>query len=394
MTWQILHHYLFSRRAGSFIKTMVWLCICGVGVGVAALTIVMSVMNGFSHTMRDNLLRVEPHLVVIGGELDEIKERMKPWGESEIYPLEQQDVIIRTIDGEFSGAVARGMEPNSLGRFLQRMSGSSQAQWTNGPSGEILVGVELAQILGLFEGDLVTFIPPESLLLPRGEVPKMESLVVKGLLSTNVQNFNRQTILYNKNNSLRHFVDTASFERGFEIWLENPDQATEVKDLLKGVGKVDTWEDRNKALLLALRLEKMAMSILLGLGALIASFSIVTVLVLLLTQKKADIGLLMAMGLSRRKTQWVFMKVGMLLSMMGMGSGMIVGLVVSAFLAFTSFDILPSDIYHESSIPAQITVASFMSVLVGSVFIAFFASWLPVRSHIGKSVSTILKDVV
>ena len=363
------------------------------------MTTVMSVMNGFSDTMRDNLLRVEPHLVVIGGELGEIKRKIGSLGVDEIYPFEQQDIIVRTIDGEFRGAVAKGIEPNSLSQFLHRINPVDSNEYlsfftkkANWPPGEILVGIELAKVLDLFKRDRVTFMPPESLLLPKGEIPIVENLVVGGLLSTRVQTLDRQTIIYNKNNSLRQFVNSASFERGFEIWLEDPDQAAEAKTLLREMGRIETWEERNGALLLALKLEKIAMSTLLSLGALITSFSIVTVLVLLLTQKKADIGLLMAMGLSRKKTQWVFMKIGMLLSTMGMGSGMVVGLVVSSFFAFTSFEILPSDLYHESSIPAQIQVISFVAVFIGSVIIAFLASWLPVRSHIDKSVSAILRD--
>ena len=392
---QILHHYLFSHRAGSFIKTMAWLCIWGVGIGVAALITVISVMNGFSNTMRDNLLSAEPHLIVIGGQLDEIQKRIDSTEVDSIHPFEQQDIIIRTINGEFSGAIAKGIGPHSLDQLLQQMTDSPLDQpplTHNWPLGEIFIGRKLARTLGIFEGDIVTLIPPESLILPKGEVPRMENLVVSQLLSTSVENFNRQMILYNKNNSLRSFVNTASFERGFEIWLKNPDQAAETKNLLNGIGKVETWEDRNGALLMALRLEKMALSTLLSLGALITSFSIVTVLVLLLTQKRSDIGLLIAMGLSRRKTQWIFMKIGMLLSMIGMGSGMIVGLIISTLLALTSFEILPTDIYHESSIPAQITVTSLIIVFFSSLIIAFLASWLPVRSYIDKSVLSILRE--
>ena len=307
-------------------------------------------------------------------------------------PFEQQDVIVRTKSGDLNGAMARGIPPQALEPFLNRMTKknwgtqilSFAQEW---PPGEILMGASLAQKLGLYSGDEVTLLPPDLLILPKSELPPMTSMVLGGTLTTDMERFDRQTLLYNKNTPVNSLIKASSLERGIDIWLKNPDQASLVKSQLQDLGKTETWEERNKALLLAIRIEKIAVSTLLGLGALIASFSIVTVLVLLLTQKRTDIGLLMALGLSRQKAQWIFMQIGMFLSLIGLGSGMILGLMISAFFAFTSFEILPADVYYEPSIPAKITTSSLLVIFIGSLFVAFFASWLPVRLHIDKNLS-------
>lgn len=407
MAWQFLQHYLFSKRASSFIRTMSWLCILGVAIGVASLITVVSVMNGFNNSMRDNLLKAEPHLSLFHKDIthnsqeltrisEEIKNRVGNQIDS-ISHFEQQDVIVRTQGGEFGGAIAKGIDPETLSRLLKRIT---HKKWSphilsftkHWDSGDILMGSNLAQSLSLYSGDQVTLLPPDLLVLPKQSLPPMKKMSLSGVLSTEMERFDRQTILYNRNYPLSPFIKASSLEKGIDIWLKNPDHASQMKKQLYGLGKIETWEERNKALLLAIQVEKIAISTLLSLGTLIASFSIVTTLALLLTQKRADIGLLMALGLSRQKTQWVFMKIGMFLSMIGLGSGLLLGLLVSSFFVFTSFEVLPSDVYYEPSIPAQITVHSIISILIGSVIIAFFASWLPVRFHIDKNLSTIWRQ--
>ena len=345
MAWQLLQHYLFCKRASSFIKTMSWICILGIAIGVASLIIVVSIMNGFNNSMRDSLLKAEPHLSLwpspktncppasastqtyeqcsLEKLLKEIKKRSLPWIDN-ITPFEQQDVIVRTSGGELSGAIAKGITPMALGQLLKQMEHKTWSPHLlsfskNWPSGELLMGASLAQSLNLYGGDPITIFPPDLLILPKGEIPPMKAMVLGGVLSTDMESFDRQMILYNKDHPISPFIKASSLERGFDIWLKDPDQASKVKSQLHELGSIQTWEEKNKARLLAIKVEKLAINTLLSLGTLIASFSIVTVLVLLLTQKRADIGLLMALGLSRQKTQLVFMKIGMLLSLMGLG---------------------------------------------------------------------------
>jgi len=402
--WDIFRHYLLSRRAGSLIRTVAWLCMCGVALGVMALVVVTSVMNGFNEQIRRRLLAVEPHLVVrIPGvsQAEALKShplfrdlKIRPDTQVEVY--ENQEVIIRTIDGLFQGAIAKGIEPGALGYIIEQTRKAALAnegkhnssvetppassESMNLDAGEIFIGIDLARSLGIFEGDKIVVIAPEALLLPQGEAPPFERVTVKGFLRTNIEDIDGNQLFFGRGKSFTAFKNSPSYESGFEIRVKDPENIDALKKELEGKGAiVQTWMDRNSALFYALKMEKLAMSVFLGLAALIASFSIVTVLVLLLTQKRKDIGLLMALGLSPQKTRWLFVKVGLLLSSIGIFGGLITGLVICFLVSRYPLPILP-DIYYDATIPATIDPRFVVGILIAAAIIAFFSADLPARS--------------
>lgn len=404
--WDIFRHYLLSRRAGSLVRTVAWLCMMGVGLGVMALVVVTSVMNGFNDQIRRRLLAVEPHLVVHLADAKQaeqvkmhplfLKMKERPDTQTEVY--ENQEVIIRTVDGFFQGAIAKGAEPETLGYIMRESRKAAQASapksatnstaetppiqddiYRLGP-GEVFVGIDLARSLGIFEGDKLTVVAPEALLLPQGEAPPFERVSVKGFLRTNIQDIDANMIFFGRGQTFTAFRQSPSHEVGFELRVKDPENIDGLKSELEKQGaKVETWTDRNSALFYALKMEKVAMSAFLGLAALIASFSIVTVLVLLLTQKRKDIGLLMALGLSPRATRWLFVKVGLLLSSIGIFGGLIIGLVICFVVSRYPLPILP-DIYYDATIPATVEPKFIVGILAASALIAFFSADLPARS--------------
>ncbi len=403
--WEIFQHYLLSRRAGSLIRTVAWLCMLGVGLGVMALVVVTSVMNGFNDQIRRRLLAVEPHLVVKlkGADQPEAIRNHPLFKEvsartniqSDIF--ENQEVIIRTVDGLFQGALAKGVEPQTLAYI---MTESKRAASQNSPAaknselepapvteesttlgpGEVYIGIDLARMLGIFEGDKIVVIAPEALLLPKGEAPPFERVTVKGFLRTNLQDIDGNMLFFGRGKSFGAFRNSPSHEAGFELRIPNPEKVDTLKAELEGKGaEVATWIDRNSALFYALKMEKLAMSAFLGLAALIASFSIVTVLVLLLTQKRKDIGVLMGMGLSPQATRWLFVKVGLLLSSFGIFGGLVVGLVICFVVSRYPLPILP-DIYYDATIPATVDPKFIAGILLVSGLIAFFSADRPARA--------------
>lgn len=393
-----------SRRAGALVRTVAWICICGVALGVAALVVVTSVMNGFNDQIRGRLLAVEPHLVVkVPGVstsegilqnpiFQEIRSR--PGIRADIY--EKQEVIIRTVDGLFQGALAKGVEAESLERIIRESSEIASAGRIKdenayetpealaeslrlGP-GEVMVGIDLARVLGIFEGDKIVVIAPEALLLPAGEAPPFERVVVKGFMRTNLEDIDANMIFFARGKSFGAFRRSPSREVGFEIRIPNPMKADELKKELLDRGlHAETWVDRNSALFYALKLEKIAMSVLLGLAALIASFSIVTVLILLLMQKRKDIGLLMAIGLSPRATRGLFVRVGLILSSIGIFGGLLFGLSICFIIARYPLSILPN-IYYDTTIPASVDPRFIVGILVVAAVISYFSAYWPARS--------------
>lgn len=390
------------------IRTLGRLCIASIGLGVFSLVVVISVMNGFNNSIRDKLLATEPHLVIYphAGKAAQIRDDLAQQ-DVEFHRFESQDVIIRTLDGTFSGAAAHGLEMDSLRALLTRVEENKRSKGRKGnieprlapeslmlDRAEIIMGADLARSLNILEGDQVVVIPPEALLLPPGEAPPFEKVTVKSTLSTDLSDVDSHLIYYTLGKSLTRFSQAASRETGFEVYLINPDSYPPIKARAEKIGaRVDTWVDRNSALFFALKLEKIAMTTFLALSALITSFSVLGVLALLITQKRQDIGVLMSMGMSNKLTRQTFLKIGLLLSLVGMGGGWLLGVIASWLIQTFPLNVLPSDVYYDSSIPARLDPVMLVIVVAGCTIVAFLAAWIPVRLHTRVTPSEALKKV-
>ncbi len=386
-------------------RIVAWLCIMGVGIGVMSLVIVMSVMNGFNASIKNRLLAVEPHLVVtlkgknqIGEiEADPIYHDVKKDLSLQVETFESQDVIIRTAEGLYGGAVARSVEKEALKHIFDEVHKADNQrkalkklddlvtkvadETIDLAEDEVVIGVDLAHSLGIFEGDQIVAISPETLLLPKTEVPKIEKLRVKTTISTNIPEIDSKFIYYARDKSFTHLKFSASKEAGIEIRLPNPDNFQELKSELEKKGAiVSSWRDRNSTLFYALRMEKLAMGAFLSLSALIASFSIVTVLILLLTQKRKDIGVLMAMGLSKRDTRKLFLKLGLTLSSIGLFGGLFLGIIVCVLIDHYPLPILP-DIYYDATIPAKVDPVLVVVTIIFATIISVLSAWLPTTRY-------------
>jgi len=401
LPWQFFKHYLLSKRAGALIRVISWICIVGITVGVTSLLIVVSVMNGFNDQMRGRLLGLQPHLTIIpsGDEqfspegFEEFARKNKVEVEN-VEAFDSRDIIIRTLDGSFAGAIAKGLDEEGLERFyrrleeMQRKTNLSDFEvvrkaddnlWLG--AREIAIGAELAHNLGVFEGDQVLIIPPEVLLKPKSEKTDYERVVVKTILVTRVSDIDTKMIIYNRNKTLKRLSSGASGESGYEVRFKNPDGYRSVEAAIEKKHpdwRVESWPERDAALFFALKLEKMMMTIFLSLSALITSFSIVSVLSLLLSQKRKDIGVLMTIGLSPSRTRRVFILVGMILSGVGVVSGLILGSTACYILATSKLELLP-DIYYDSVLPAHLSFTMVFWVCVASTLVAFITSYYPAR---------------
>lgn len=398
-------HFLLSRRAGSLIRTIAWLSIVSVAIGVFALIVVLSVMNGFHQSIRKRLLAAEPHLVISlaatpKDDLMGLKPQVLRYLESEkglLDVIERQDVVLRTAEGVFSGAEARGLDRAAVIRLIQAVEeanhGEKKSAYSVPPSdeismsmgpGEVMMGAELARGLGIFEGDRITVIAPEALLLPPGEAPKFERVTVKRLLTTNVADLDGKLFLYSRGQSLQGLGATASRRTDLEGWFPDAARAEEIKaQILKldsdlSVAKVQTWGERNSALFQALRLEIVSIGLFLSLSTLIAGFSIITVLLILITQKRKEIGLLMSLGLSRARTRALFTRLGLLLSSVGIFSGAILGVVACLIIDSMDTSVLP-EFYYDTTIPAKVNPLFVVAVVGLALALAFVASYVPAR---------------
>jgi lipoprotein-releasing system permease protein len=384
-----LFRFLFSRRAGALIKTISWLSIFGIGVGVSSLIVVLSVMNGFNRSIRERKFSIEPHLVVLFDQksMKDVKEHPATrWIESQkqikMSISETQDIILRSSDGFVQGAIAQGVSDETL-RLLYKTKRQplekKQKVDTVLKPGEILVGVGLGDIMGLFEGDQVVALSPESLLTAQDGAKNFESLKVKDFIQTDIEDIDTRKIYYQIDETLTRFRKTASLERTIELRIPDAENFQPVKTKIENFGvKVDSWQDRNSNLFYSLKLEKFVVGLLLGLSTLIASFSLVTVMVLLVTQKRKDIGLMLALGFHPLSLRKVFVQVGVFLGSLGIFGGAFGGLLVSFLIKKYSHGLLPN-IYEDTTLPVEVHMSQVILVVSIACVVSLIATWISVR---------------
>lgn len=393
-------HFIFSKRAGALVKRISWLSVVGISISVTAFLTVLFVMNGMNGTIKKRILGLEPHLYVqVAGvvnssalEAHPVMQRLKENPANRAYIYETQDVILRSQEGQFRGGMARGVTPESLENFihsLQNMDrGDTQREayfWD--PSdipqeGEILLGVDLAQSLGVFEGDFLTVVSPAGLLLPPGETPKFERVRIKKIVTTSLADIDAQFVFYQRGVTLNSLAREGLRSFGIEVWLADESELSAMKEnLAKFDGaKVETWMDRNSALLYALKLEKMTIGTFLGLAGIVAASSILTVLALLLSQKRRDIAILRTIGLSSRETVKTFTLLGFSLGFAGVLIGVFLGTGIGLYLEAYPLKLADSAIYYDPSIPALVDYGLVMGVLLVSAVVAGLGAYIPART--------------
>lgn len=404
----LFYRFLLSKRSDSLIKSLARLAVVATFISVAALFIVLSIMNGFNKNIQRKLLAIEPHVSVDLSGLPsgqilpvDLNDLLKGSVEELVY-YDEQDLIIRTVDGLFSGAIARGLDKESLQALITRMmkvkgEGTNPEFETSLEKDEVFIGADLARSLNLYQGDDFTLVPPETLLLPSGEIPKLQRARVKGLLQTDVAGFDTKVILYRKDHSFLTLKSSETRRPIVEIRLLQPENYKSVQEMIinkfsLNKNKVETWASRNSSLLFALRLEKIAMSALLILSILVTSFSINMVLLIFISEKQKDIGLFMALGLSKLKTRSLFFRVGFYLAILGSLAGLIFGLIFALYVENNPIRFMP-DVYVDSSLPAEVQWMQLFLCFVGIVLLSLFASWWPIQKALEISPSDALRGL-
>lgn len=409
LLWDFFKQMLISARAGSVLRRVTWLSLIGMFFSVSALILVMSVMNALNQNIRNRTLSVEPHLTIEflkassfkQIELDPVTLKVKQTPGARFSLLETQDVILRTMDGRFRGAAARGLTWESLQASLEQIkklqmnyqSSFSDLTVTRPEKGEIIMGVDLAHGLNVITGDVLTVVAPEGLLLPPSEMPRFEKIKVRQILSTNLSDIDSQNIFYIQGEALHSLKDSASRKLGLEVWLDDLSRAEDLKEQWTKLDpniRVMTWKDRNSAIFFALRLEKIMIGLFLSLASFVAGLSLLTVLSLLISQKHREIALLQVLGLSHRKVQLLFQRLGLLVAAIGLGGGVIFGIMAGLYIEAFPLNVLP-DIYYDRQIPAQVDFTFVLWVVVLGIILAVSGSWFAARSAAKYSLSQALR---
>jgi lipoprotein-releasing system permease protein len=409
---EFFRHFIFSQRAGSLVRRIAWLSIISISFSVSAFLLVLFVMNGMNYSISKRIIALEPHLTInVAGvkdakslELQPVYIKLKERAGLDISLYESQDVILRSAEGQFRGATAEGISEASMMSMQHRLDDLNRAKrnrhrqeaelerWTMDEipgEGEVALGADLAVALRVSEGDFLTVIPPESLLLPPGEAPRFDRVRIRKIIYTNLADIDGQYMFYQRGRALVGLQNSSSRKLGLQMWTPNIKDVDDIKESAEKFQGVtaETWVDRNSDLFFALRLEKIAIGVFLGLAGMLSASSIVGVLSLLLFQKRREIKLLRALGLSTKRTLEIFSKIGLMLTLSGVISGAVFGTGLSMYIEGHPLNIL-SDAYYDTQVPARVDWFLVVLVVLVSTLIGYLGAWIPAKNvsteEIGK----------
>jgi len=395
LEWFIGRRYLASRRGTRFLSLITLIAIGGVTVGVMALIVVISVMTGLQKDLRDKLLGVNPHVWVLAeGE----SMRMDDWraalgsvrkmeGVAAAAPFVQTEVGIRNRASYSEGTILRGIDPLQSGPAVTDVSATLRdhrllpARTASGLP-PLVVGEALASRASLFRGDTVTVVSFQEARVGAagGLVPKLRKFEVTGTFKTGMYEYDNN-FMYTSIPAAQDLTGLGDAVSGLEVRVPDAMRATEVAaritTALGAPYRTQDWKTMNRSLFSALKLEKLAMSVILLLIVVVAAFNIVSTLVMVVTDKTREIGILKSMGLTSRKVLRIFMVQGLVIGIVGAVLGGAGGGLVTWAVDHFELIKIPSDIYDVGHLPVGFDPVDVATILVSSVLISFAATVYP-----------------
>ncbi|MGE8493802.1 lipoprotein-releasing ABC transporter permease subunit [Comamonas sp. JNW] len=392
--WRYTRAGRATRRNG-FISFISGVSMLGIALGVAALIIVLSVMNGFQKEVRDRMLSVVSHIEIFTPGGDALPDPARTIAEAKANPnvigaapfVSAQALVARGED--MRGALLRGIDPALEPEVTDMTTGIDQSslQALTPGSFHVVLGSELARILGVGQGDQVTLIVPSGQVTPAGTVPRLKQMQVVGTFNSGHYEYDSTLVLMHHEDAERLF--RLEGPTGVRLKLKDLHQAPEVTQQLahslSGNLLIRDWTQQNKTWFAAVQVEKRMMFIILTLIVAVAAFNLVTTLVMTVTDKRADIAILRTLGASPRSIMGVFVVQGALVGVIGTLAGLGLGLLVACNIdvivpaieraLHTSF--LPKDIYLISQMPSEPQRSDIVPITVISLILAFVATLYP-----------------
>lgn len=392
--WRYTRAGRATRRNG-FISFISGVSMMGIGLGVAALIIVLSVMNGFQKEVRDRMLGVVSHIEVYAADGAAVADLPALLARLKAHPqvvgaapfITVQALLARGDD--MKGVLVRGIDP-ALEPEVSDLSSDTQAgvlsRLRAGEFGLVL-GRDLANNLGVQTGDPVTLVSPSGQVTPAGVVPRMKQMGVVGTFSSGHYEYDSALALMHVDDAARMF--RLEGPSGVRLKLRDLHQAREVaRDLQLVLGSpffVRDWTQQNKTWFAAVQVEKRMMFIILTLIVAVAAFNLVSTLVMTVTDKRADIAILRTLGASPRSIMGIFMVQGAASGIVGTVAGVLIGLLVAfnidtivpAIERLLNTSFLPASVYVISRMPSDPQWNDIAPIGVISLVLAFVATIYP-----------------
>ncbi|MEZ2738017.1 lipoprotein-releasing ABC transporter permease subunit [Comamonas jiangduensis] len=391
--WRYTRAGRATRRNG-FISFISGVSMLGIALGVAALIIVLSVMNGFQKEVRDRMLSVVSHVEIFAPNGQAMQDVATTMRQAKQHPevigaapfVAAQGLIARGED--MKGVIVRGIDPQREGEVTDLAAANAQVlqQLTPG-SFNIVLGQELAHQMGVQVGDTVTLIAPSGQVTPAGVVPRLKQMTVAGTFDSGHYEYDSAMVMLHHEDAQRIF--RLEGPTGIRLKLKNLHEAPRVVQELSGMITeflyLRDWTQQNKTWFAAVQVEKRMMFIILTLIVAVAAFNLVSTLVMTVTDKRADIAILRTLGASPASIMGIFMVQGAMVGVIGTFAGLALGLLVAcnidvivpAIEQALGASFLPKDIYLISKMPSEPQSSDIMPIAIISLILAFVATIYP-----------------
>ena len=400
--------YLRAKRKQAFISIITIISVGGIFLGVAALIIVLAVMNGFETELRTKILGINSHIVLMeyNGGMRNYKEVMRDIegveGVVASTPFIYSQAMLKK-GKNVSGVVLRGLSIKSAAKVISlgkmekgnidylspkaRSSIKLKADIAELPG--IIIGKELSKSLGVSLFETMHVLSPMGVSTPMGMVPRMKKFLVVGIFDSGFYEYDSSLAflsLKDCQNFLRMDDDLVT---GIEIKVADIYKAGVIaREIERKLGYpywARNWTQMNKNLFSALKLEKRVMFIILSLIVLVAAFNIITTLIMVVMEKNRDIAILKSMGATAKSIMKIFMFQGLIIGVAGTILGCIGGLFVALNLEKISvfveeifgFKILPGDVYYLTELPSQVNYGDVLIIVAGTMLICFLSTIYP-----------------
>jgi lipoprotein-releasing system permease protein len=391
--WRYTRAGRATRRNG-FISFISGVSMLGIALGVAALIIVLSVMNGFQKEVRDRMLGVVSHIEIFGPGGGMLADANRTIAEARRNPqvigaapfIAAQALLARGED--MRGAIVRGIDPAREPEVTDLAAGMRTvlARLVPGEFGVVL-GAELARQLGVREGDPLTLIAPSGQVTPAGVVPRLKQMKVVGTFDSGHFEYDSGLVMLHQDDAARIF--RLEGPTGVRLKLKDlhqaRDVAAELGTTLSDPVLIRDWTRQNRTWFAAVQLEKRMMFIILTLIVAVAAFNLVSTLVMTVTDKRADIAILRTLGASPGSIMGIFVVQGAAVGVIGTLAGLLLGLgialnidvIVPALERALNASFLPRDIYLISKMPSDPQSDDIMPIALISLALAFVATIYP-----------------
>jgi len=389
----LARRYMLPRGRHAFHHLITWISVQGMTLGVTALVIVLAVMNGFEKEVKDRIVGTYAHVMVLryGSEgLEDVPSVLEAVasvdGVLDAAPFIYGKAMLSGA-GSADGVVVRGVIPGDEGRvtrfaeFIQRdIARLDLSRNENGHPG-LYLGIHVAENMGVTVGETVVLVSPlGASRTPMGFIPKMRTFEVRGLFRSGMYEYDANLAFVDLGEA-QSFFGLGDAVTGIGVRIAERDRAPEIAEaIVRRLGgfpfRSTNWIDMNASLVSWMKIEKLVMSLILGLILLIAAFNIASGLIMAVMEKKRDIGILKSMGVTDRGIMSVFVLKGVTVGAVGGSFGALLGVVACGLLDRYPLH-LPADVYFLDTLPVEVQGLQVAAVVVGVLAVSFLATLYP-----------------